>query len=149
MTWTILSALILGALAFVPVFLLLHIVAEKLKPESYTAELEDLQSDLVDGRDAAVPPMEVPSWSGARSSSPTPHVASRPTHRLRRIIRMPQPTDTVADARSSAAFDYTIRRHTGAVWQSVPDLGGFANVPFLLRDRMGNCVTIHRRVSLN
>lgn len=57
--------------------------------------------------------------------------------------------DTVARSLNPSTFEYTIRRHLGAVRQDALDMGGFAQVPLLLYDRAGNCFTVHRRLSLN
>ena len=50
---------------------------------------------------------------------------------------------------NASAFEYTIKRHVGAIRQEALDMGGFSQVPLLLYDKTGNCFTVHRRLSLN
>lgn len=57
--------------------------------------------------------------------------------------------DAVSKSYNANSFEYTIKRHSGAVRQEALDMGGFSQVPLLLYDKTGNCFTVHRRLSLN
>lgn len=61
--------------------------------------------------------------------------------------------DVSARARRRAypndVFRYTIRRPESTVRKTMPDLGGFSEVPLRLYDQLGNRFTVHQKVRLN
>ena len=65
-----------------------------------------------------------------------------------RGLRAPQ-TDTVAPSYQHRPFEYTIRRHAGAVRHQAANRGGYAEIPLLIHDRIGNSFIVSRRLSLN
>lgn len=142
MTWLHLFAIVLGGLAVLPVLYAFRAFTGRPSPPRLDAahSYPDLAgfdlSAAVDDRVASLRP-EV-RRSGSRSIFGAGERAGE------------RPADARAHGvRPGVTFEYTILPHQGSMRQNAPDLGGFTKVPLLLYDRLGNCVMVHRRLSLN
>ena len=130
MTWMHLFALLVGGLAVIPLSMAFTYVAHRRRLNRARLAVE---AAIPDAHPVPAPEPAMTDWDEA---SVRHHARNRTRER-------------VLVSTADSTYEYTIRRHHGALKQQVADLGGFSRIPLLLYDRRGNCVLVHRKVSLN
>lgn len=142
MTWPHVFAIILGGLAVIPVLYTLRVLSRRQAasaPADFGAAAPSLALSASEEEEDELSSFAVPRRTTARA------VFGRED----RIGERTGGEARTPTGRASSPFEYTILPHRGTLRQNAPDLGGFTKVPFLLYDRVGNCVMVHRRLSLN
>lgn len=140
---------LLCALAVLPVLLVFRIIAMETRKRRFSL-LEDCSAWAVqDSGSERETAMAASEHAFERTHR---HLTATARCEVDRPLKVTVPElagKTVSRAVNPNTFEYTIKRHRGAVRQEALNMGGFAQVPLLLYDRSGNCFTVHRRLCLN